>query len=266
MARDFLDISRRRKRRWALVKLFGWSFAAVLILAGIGLVFYLPVLRINTLAFEGLDAINEEELSRQVNDILSGKYLLLLPKNNIVFFPKKELSELLKSNRRIKNFSFDRNFENRLLLTVEERATWAIWCYVNENSAEKCALTDDDGFVFSPSPFFSGTAILKIIDQRNEDLLGKYVLPQRHLEELKTFIKKTKSRLGEDVFVIELKKGEVLTLKLKNGWSIILDSETDITRAFENLVLALDSQIKDSRQNLDYIDLRFSNKVFYKLR
>jgi len=53
-------------------------------------------------------------------------------------------------------------------------------------------------------------------------------------------------------------------IDFKEGWYALLDEETNFKTAFENMKLVLENQIKDKRAELEYIDLRFSNKVFFK--
>ena len=46
---------------------------------------------------------------------------------------------------------------------------------------------------------------------------------------------------------------------------MIIDAETDIEKSLENLSLALRSgEIKEKSNALEYVDLRFPDKVFYK--
>ena len=50
------------------------------------------------------------------------------------------------------------------------------------------------------------------------------------------------------------------------GWEILLLEDTDPEAAYKNLELALEREIKDKIASLDYIDLRFGNRIFYKFR
>ena len=50
------------------------------------------------------------------------------------------------------------------------------------------------------------------------------------------------------------------------GYRVYFDRESDLQNAFRVLKTVLAEEIKDRRARLDYIDLRFGNKVFYKLQ
>jgi len=49
------------------------------------------------------------------------------------------------------------------------------------------------------------------------------------------------------------------------GWQIFINSETDLSQGLSNLPALLQEEIGD-RSNLEYIDLRYGDKMFYKLK
>jgi len=51
----------------------------------------------------------------------------------------------------------------------------------------------------------------------------------------------------------------------KEGWQIFINSEVDLEKQLISLLQILEEKIKD-RSNLEYIDLRFGAKMFYKLK
>ncbi len=52
----------------------------------------------------------------------------------------------------------------------------------------------------------------------------------------------------------------------KEGWYILLNTKNEPNPSFNNLKLVFDTQIKEKRLKLEYIDLRFGQKVFFKLK
>lgn len=50
------------------------------------------------------------------------------------------------------------------------------------------------------------------------------------------------------------------------GWRIIFENSSSPEKLALLLFNILDKEIKDQRQNLDYIDLRLENRAYYKLK
>ena len=47
---------------------------------------------------------------------------------------------------------------------------------------------------------------------------------------------------------------------------MLIDDQTTVERALDNLALTIDSDRKENSQNLEYIDRRFPDKVFYSYK
>lgn len=240
--------------------------AVLILILGLSvLIFYVPSLRISKVHIEGLSISYEKELRGGILEILSQKRWLIFPKDSVFLFPRGELENILKNFHRIKKFQLEVEFPAALRLSVEERKTWAVWC--QSELKRLCLLVDEEGFAFVSSPALSGKAVLKIIDERNEDFLGKNVLPPEGFSKIRTFIGLLPRRTGEEIESVNIKiSGNIINLVLKSGWFLIIDDETDPAKALENLSLALNSKIKESREKLEYIDLRFEDKIFYRFK
>ncbi|MBI2052756.1 MAG: hypothetical protein HYT34_00740 [Candidatus Ryanbacteria bacterium] len=61
------------------------------------------------------------------------------------------------------------------------------------------------------------------------------------------------------------KKDSTLRLKTRAGWEILLLENVNAEDAYKNLKVTL-GEIKNKVSSLEYIDLRFGNKVFYKFK
>ncbi|MBI4059469.1 hypothetical protein HY406_00185 [Candidatus Giovannonibacteria bacterium] len=265
MLPGLLDVSRRRKRRWALIKISSWTLLVILSAAAGISFFYIPSLRVGAISFQGLESLNEAALAQEISGILSRKYFWLFPKNNVVFLPREEISALLERTLRIGEFAIKTSLPSKLEIQIKERKPWAVWCREEGETISACALSDKNGFVFAAAPIFSGSAVLKILDQRGRDYFGENFMEPEKFHEINSFAERLEKRLGEEVFAMELKDNGEFRLVLKSGWYAILDFETDLGRAFDNLVLSLDN-LGNSGQKLEYVDLRFPDKVFYRLK
>ncbi|MDI6883520.1 MAG: hypothetical protein QMC93_03670, partial [Patescibacteria group bacterium] len=58
---------------------------------------------------------------------------------------------------------------------------------------------------------------------------------------------------------------EKLTVQILEGWQIFFDPSRDISEQILNLTAILKEKIPpENRRNLEYIDLRFGNKIYFK--
>ena len=64
-------------------------------------------------------------------------------------------------------------------------------------------------------------------------------------------------------FIIEDEDND-LKINTNEGWYILFDKSRDIRSQLDSLRLILTEKIKEDRKNLEYIDLRIENRVYYK--
>lgn len=258
MVRNLLELSRKRRRRWVLWRAAGWLLAFFFTGGALASLFYIPQFQIRAVAVQGAKSLDSALLAAEVSSVLQGKYFRLLPKNNLIFLPRKKVAALLQKEPRIESFSMERRFPSALEIEIKEREPWGIWC-----QGERCFFADQTGFVFAPAPLAEGRAIFKIKDEREENFFGKHFLPRELLEKIIHLAERVAKRFEEEPWLLEIKTSQSFKLLVKSGWYLKLDDKTDFDRALENLALAL-RELGERREQLEYLDLRFTDKVFYK--
>ncbi|MFH1956540.1 MAG: hypothetical protein ABIJ28_02740, partial [Patescibacteria group bacterium] len=65
---------------------------------------------------------------------------------------------------------------------------------------------------------------------------------------------------------VVFKKDGLFEFQTEEDWYILLSERSDYKLSLDNLKIALREQIKEKRSELEYIDLRLENKVFYKFK
>jgi hypothetical protein len=128
---------------------------------------------------------------------------------------------------------------------------------------------DRSGYIFTESADFSTGVLFTyygLVD--GKEPIGKTYLPQDKFKELNSFIDSLKllrmtpvglNSLGADDFEIYL----------SNGGKIIFSSHEPFLTTFENLETVVAEQQRlypDFLTRLDYVDVRFTSKVFVKLK
>jgi hypothetical protein len=126
---------------------------------------------------------------------------------------------------------------------------------------------DSVGYLFSDAPSFSGNAYFVfygIIDAENP--IGQIYLSQAELENLEKFTAKLKA---SEIIITSLfaKDVDVREVYLDEGGKIVFKASQDV----EDIAASIDLLKKNTKlftqeeqEKLDYIDMRFGNKVYYK--
>lgn len=73
--------------------------------------------------------------------------------------------------------------------------------------------------------------------------------------------------LRPQFFIAENEDASEIALKVGEGWRIFFDASQDLGVQMENFKMTLTRAVSaEARQKLDYIDVRFGRRVYYKLR
>ena len=282
-ARERLLHDRREKiRRWRTFKLTVISifFLALIIFSG----WFLnhDKFQIKKIEIDGEDSIAEEKILNIVNQHLAGKYFWLVPKRNIFVFPQTEIeTELMAEFGYLRQLTFETDYPDKLYLQVSERKTKYLWC---DSSDDQCFLVDDTGFLFAKAPRFSDNILFILESDLKDEALRSRPLDQTRFKQVVAtvdfvpqLLKKTKtaglkvnslelSPIGDFTFVIRENKAGV-----NNKW-LLMFRHTQTLTSIENNFLAVfaSPEFQTDRvvsgQVLDYLDLRFGKKVFYKFK
>lgn len=263
LRKDFLEASKRKKKRRLIIRLIFIFLFLVAVCVFIIWFFCLDYLRIKNIVVEGNSFLEKEKIIENIDSSVSGKYFYFIPKNNILVASKKEIADNLLNNfLRVKSADVSKKLPDGILVKLEERNPSALLC-----EDKNCFFVDDSGYVFEESPFFSGGIFVKFIDQRNERnfSVNTNILPEEEFGNLINF-SELLSREGIKVAGIILKNEGLYEFHTSEQWHILLSQRSDYKISFDNLKIALSGQIKEKRPELEYIDLRLQNKVFFKYR
>ena len=266
-----------RRRKIRTIKL---GIAVVIIaFVAIGIVWLSRIDEVNikTVSIIGNSAVTKVQLEAVVEEQLRGTYALLFPRSNILLFPRNSITAGVLN-------SFDRIFDAEIVvedlqtikLIVRERQPFALYCgdtFIDTHEIlGHCYFLDEKGFIFAKAPDFTGNIFFKYfgktVTQANGDPRGSQGLeymPQDIFYEITLFLESfdelkmepsSFTRLNEDDFEI----------RFKDGSYILFGAEQNLASVLDNLQSVFESEVFLEREDvqLDYMDLRFGNKIFYK--
>lgn len=241
-------------------RLFFLLIILVILAGGVIYFFRASYFRVKNIEIDNLSGRAKEEVLSEVRGFIVGNVALVFPHNSMFILSTERLAEdLSRKFLDIKDFAVLREWPSGLKISGRERATWAIYC------KNLCFLADNEGRLFSGAPDFQGNLLLKIYDERKDQLnAGDFVLNRDNFLAMAEFTVQLEHDLNNHVSRIVLKEGGVKEFYLQN-WYVLTDDSVEYKTARNNLNLAL-PEIGDKIASLEYIDLRFSNKIFYKLK
>ena len=246
----------------------------------------LPYWQIKNISVSGFETVEQDELYAAIQEPIDGYVWKFIPKSQYFFLSEEEIKEHVKEKFvKIGQVNVEKKFPDVLTVVVEERKVFAIYCPAFEKGAtttdvldeaaiktkggKKCFYLARDGVIFESSINFAGS-VFPIIenDEDREFVIGKPAVSQEVLnffEEADSALKeKTGFILSSLTISKDIPKDYILGTNF--GWFLIVPREVLPSDWSANLKTIIDSKIKTRIGDLDYVDLRFGNKVFYKFR
>lgn len=246
-------------RKKAIILL--WVLFLILIFAYI--LFLSPVFRVKDIKISDNRVISSEEINDSLNNFLSKEFLFFFNRNNIFLAADNKLKNILFGDfPRIASIEIDKDiFKKTIELRIIERKEAGIFC------RKDCYYIDENGAIFEEAPQTSGTLILAIKDNSEGEIeIGKNAIDKAFMAELINLKNDLLNQFGLKVldFIIETDVLKDLRANTNEGWYILFDRERDLKNQLQALKLVLEGKIKDGRKNLEYVDLRIENRVYYK--
>jgi cell division septal protein FtsQ len=272
----------KKERHQKILNKF-WIFISLTFILLIGIVFLSRInkLNIQDINISGNNIIETDAIKSIVEIELASKYVWLIPKTNIFLYPKNSIQNTLFNNfKRLKEINISLKENNTLNIDVEERKALYTWCGEEINIENtKCYFLNDLGYIFDEAPYFSGEVYFKFygdINKNSDTAVGKYFNQTifNKLISFKEVLEKIKIKpvsmyiMPKDDMKIYLSSSQT---DINNMPYLILKKDSNFEKMSENLQAALDTDpfktnFINNYNNLEYIDLRFGNKVYYKFR
>ncbi|MBM3261634.1 hypothetical protein FJY93_04440 [Candidatus Kaiserbacteria bacterium] len=284
---------REKRRRIRFVLAIVCAVLIGIIAFELSYVSYLPRYLIDSVAVQGTDKVPVDLVERFVATKLnSGTYPFLAP-NNVLLFNEQALEvDIVGFFPRIKSAQVSRPslLANSLVAVIEERQEFAQWCAVpgvwRQRAPEDCYSMDDGGFVFAQAEAQTPTSTQKYVFSggfsSSQQLTAASSSPATTTPAVnpigKTFA--AGHLPGILIFFGQLQKagftpvgasldgnGSDFTVPVREGFAIKASFGQDASVLVRNLGLILSADALKGRQDdIEYIDLRFGDRAYYKLK
>jgi hypothetical protein len=292
MARVDLPASKvraRRHRRWGVFS----ALIIIFILAIFGGLVWLShasFLRITAVQVSGTQTLSESDMQAVVQDQLAGSYWHLFAKNNIFIYPKATITNALVTGMPVIASAEVRTVDfHTIAVTVVERQPKALWCPdTNPTSPEatighstatstpveldtsNCLLLDQNGVAYASAGF----AAVDNAYKRYYGTLSGGNLPEQYLtpqsfNSLSALVDAIAQNQSQDVITsVEVDSSNDVHVGFASGFMLLFPLSADGGDVYSHFMLALQSDAFAGRTiaDFEYLDLRFGDRLYYKLK
>ena len=233
--------------------------------------FFSQYLRITNINISGTQELKNGDIEQTLNSYLDGKYLNIIPKNNLLLVSQQKIASLLEDNyKKIRAVSAVKKFPDSMAINIDERKALLVWC-----AGSNCFLVDENGVAYNVadfnSPEITQNHLIKIMDLSERGLsLGEKIIDPAY-EQYALGIKDALSGVGQEVSYeacsTPSSMADEIDVKTVQGMQIYFSTQFPLESAVNMLSVVWKKEIPQNQQaNVDYVDLRSEGRVYYKLK
>lgn len=279
--KDKVKVLDRGKRSWRGKKTSASSFSfGRFIFYLLGLVFlgtvvyflfFSPYLLINSIEVSGAGKVDPEKIKNAMEERISGKFLEVIPKNNLLAINKNVTKKyLLDKFNRLESVEIKKIFPEKIIISVKEKEFKLIF-----STGENKYLIDENGSAWSRNDFELESSeeenFITLTDESGKAISDvKAALNTDFIQYISDIREKVQNEAGLEIsgnfYSPRLISGD-LNVETREGWKIYFNREISIAKSIGILKSVLNDRIKkEDIPKLEYLDLRINNKVYYKLK
>lgn len=259
---------KERRKRARTVSIVVWSCAALLLCAAIVGFFYIPAFAIRDIQVEGVGSLSVESIQTRVQESLRGRRYLVFPKKNaFVYSDAAVASDLKTAFPKLDTIVVSLENFHSIKVVVTERKPYATFCGASPDVPQSpCLFLDVSGVAYEPAPDFSDNAYVRWYGG------GALVSGARYLAEEKF---RSVSALVDAFHSVKLEpmsayvnEVEDVSVKDRSGLEVRFTLSRKPEEVLNLLRAALISEVLVGKalSSIEYIDLRFGNRLYYRLR
>ncbi len=280
---EILKKSKQREKKINTARHILGVVIAFLIVGAFWFLINCSFLRVTKFVVMGTTFENKSLIEQKAGEALTGSYYFIVPKNSVFFYQEKSvLNYLKKSFPRLADIEIMAPELNALKITVSDKKPKLIWCE-GMASDKKCFYLDESGRTYSEAPSFSENIIFELAGYHLGDKIGQKALTSDRIENISNFLIFLTNILPsfqKDETALKILQTKVLPdgdfsveIGFSSGSSVLFKILFNADRQTEDLINNLTSilknetfltELKNKEQKLEYLDLRFGQKVFYR--
>lgn len=250
-----------KKRKRILKNRFFWFL--ILILMATSIVLYLicfySFFQVKKIEILGNQKISSEKI-KNLTEVNFPRKIAFLKSQSILLVDFQKIERgILNQIPQIAIVSFERDLPERLIVSVVEREPIFLF-----ERGQDYFFIDKEGVIFDKVSERDNWLIVKVSGFERELKLGEQIIEKEKLSQILE-IQSGLRDLKNEIIWAEIVNSQRINVKTLEGWQVYFNSQNDISEQILNLNLVLKEKISpEKRRNLEYVDLRFGNQVYYK--
>jgi len=260
----------KNPRTW---KQYFFIFVVVLFVGGVAyMLLGSSLLRVRQFDTQGTKRVDKNNIIKVIEQEINGNIMTYIQKNNYFFVNNNKIVESILADKRIKNVQITKKFPDKMIIEIEEYDKVAIWC--TDMTMQTCFVLDGDTVikqVMMKDAIVTENDHFIIVDETHREVsIGERVMAA-------DYIKKIEALGSELVYVlnVEIKQPSTVASRGSNevrfmtdeGWYIIVDLAHELDEIFDIAKLFVKKvDLPSRRPDLEYVDMRFPEKIFYKMK
>ncbi len=264
-----------------------WRFNFFLVVFFFGIFFSIyffcgtDFLKIENIEILGNNKISQEQVRQTLDNQLSKKTLFIFNQNNIFFFSKKKAINKLKEDYLIKDVKIKKLFFNTLKIEVKERVFSVVWVrddnryYLDfegvsvkkvESNDTMIERIDDYTEIIRPKSDLGNNypVIIDISGSQESTVAGSQLVDKKTVDFILEVNEKLESAdFNMSHYEIASRHSRDIVLVTNEGWKVNFNTIKPSSDQIDLLFFILTQKV-NNRGSLNYIDLRFEEKIFYK--
>ena len=264
-----MRLAARRRRRRAILASSALALALFLFF-GVAALSHHARFAIESFEVAGASELPAEHVRLVAERIAAEGTEHLVSRTTILNYPKTHIENaILEELPRVRGVHLSREslLAQAVRIQIEERAPYAAWCETTRDASTTppCFTMDEDGFVFAEKAPLSGAYVFRGGLDGSRSPVGQTFLPG-HFDGIRTLLARLAER-GYAPLGVDVVNEDDFTVASGVGWILKASFGMEPETLARSLELVLDSpQIRDRVAELEYVDLRWGNKVFYRMR
>lgn len=235
--------------------------------------------KIKNIEVKGNETISAQEIKAIVEKQLNKRHWLIFSQDNIFFFNARQAKKELNNIYFFEKLKIKRKFFDTLKVELKEKTSTIVWL-----TTQKKYYLDLDGIAIKEvqpqdlviQPGQEGTEVVRVgliqqsyptvYDQSNSEvIIGKEVIKKELIDFIIELTETLKANADFEIshYTINSPFSDQLTLITTEGWQVHFKTTNSVSSQVNKLLLILRQKVED-RNKLEYIDLRFGEKIFYK--
>ena len=263
---------RRRKLRAVVAFMFILLIAGAVY--GVHWLSYLPRFTVQAIQVQGTEQLDPALIQSYVGSVIDDGSYHFLSRSNIFLYPKVVIEKgIVESFPRVKTATVSRDgmFGQNVTVAIVERAPLAQWC--TSTAQSDCYAMDDQGYIFSTAASSTDTVRFAQpylftggIATDTTSVIGQTFAPG-HVPGILALLHLLIQNDDLTPVSVDVQDDQDFSIMFSQGFLLKASYGEDANALARNIQLVLGSDVlKGQQENLEYIDLRFGNRVYYKLK